>query len=281
MANGDQISLLTEAMYNRPRKLGLASPFEQLFIEQFNKMLANAFKKTIPLSFVVRHTSCQLTIGLLASQDLETSTRIDIAKTVLEVMKESYGIQASATINEIPEDGELLLYSFEQAYEVAYTISLENMETVRFVYNSCLELAQREKRKVAPFDLIDILCQFAEKSSEAGQWRTTVVCLDYAERMLLSYLAECDDRDLDMILILITHVGDTFCKATLPERAVNLALNAVTPNNLPNFTDKAQKRLQQLLVKAFTDWQEQSKRIWQHNLPIFDCAEALLNKQAA
>lgn len=281
MHNSDLRSLVAEAIISRPRKLGLASPFEQVFIKQFQQMLGKVMHHPIEITFAHRGEEGKITIGVVPVSDADSKKCVDYATVVLEAMKESFGLPAQATITGIPNDGIFLLHEFEQACDIASGIQSIDYDAVQFAYTACLTLGQSSNKKCSTNKLIEILCQYSDKSIDAGEWRTSAVCLDYAERLLIGEINAYTDNDLDKLLTVIGNIGEAFCYANLPERAVNLALNSSSPSLVNGFSNPVLQKFQQSLADRLQEWQEASDILWRTNSPIFEVGEALLQKQAA
>lgn len=281
MHNSDLKSLVAEAVTSRPRKLGLASPFEQLFVKQFQKMLGSVLKGHVEITFLHKDAEGKLTLGIVPVELSEPSKSIDMAQTVLDVMKTSYGLTGQATLVGVPNDGIFLLYDFEQACKIAESITAIDFASVQFVYNACLALGESSTTKLATHRLVELLCQYSDKGIDAGEWRTSAVCLDYAERLLTDKLTHFGDEDLAILKGFICLVGEAFCYANLPERAINLALNACSPAQLAGLSDSALKTFQESMSETLKEWQEASDIVWRTNAPIFEIGEALVIKQAA
>lgn len=281
MHNSDLKSLVAEAVTSRPRKLGLASPFEQMFVKQFQKMLGSTLKAEVEITFVHRDAEGKLTLGIIPVELAESSKSIGMAQTVLEVMQTSYGLAAQVTLVGVPNDGIFLLYDFEQACKIADSIAAIDFSSVQFVYNACLTLGESSTKKLPTPRLVELLCQYSDKSIDAGEWRTSAVCLDYAERLLTDKLTLFRDEDQHVLKGLICLVGEAFCYANLPERAINLALNACSPAQLTGLSEDGLKTFQDYMRETLKVWQEASDIVWRVNSPIFEIGEALVKKQAA
>lgn len=281
MHNSDLKSLVAEAVTRRPRKLGLASPFEQLFVKQFQKMLGSVMKAEVEITFLHRDAEGKLILGIIPVELAEPSKSIDMAQTVLEVMQPSYGLAAQVTLVGVPNDGIFLLYDFEQACEIADSIEAIDFTSVQFVYNACLALGQSSAKKLPTQKLVEILCQYSDKGIDAAEWRTSAVCLDYAERLLIDELTHFRDEDLETLKAGVCLVGEAFCYANLPERAINLALNACSPAKLTGLSEDGLRTFQDYMRETLKEWQEASDIVWRVNSPIFEVGEALVKKQAA
>lgn len=264
-------------------QLSLASPLEQKFIQTFRRMLDRALNSETKIRFVERHLDGNLTISISKQEPNQADKTLEMANLVLNAMKESYGIGASATSEEgsQSERNKYVLFDFEQSFAVAESFSINEYASMHYAYNATLALAQSSPNKIATEKLIDLFCQFANKATLKGEWRTAAVCMDYAESLLTRALQKCSDRNVEMLCDCIYQVGQTFCNASLPERAMNIALNALEPTQYAELSERYLISYREMLVDLHQQWKVESELVWSNHAPIFEFGDSLLKKQAA
>lgn len=284
MISRELIPLVAETINTRPRDLGLANPTQQIIIKAFRYHLSQKLKTAVEITFVVADSKpATLTLGYVPLQFRETEVCRKAATEVLGMIKERVKTKwhIEGTIAGIPNNGLLLLYDFDQAYEIATNLQIADFATIQFAYTACLHFAAADRMNIDAAKWFDVLCEFSKKCISNGAWRAALLCLDEAENLLYHFFSNFDEEDgskTELIESLI-NLGDCFILADLPERAVNLA-----KKSLPRLEEidqgEANKAETERLQTRILAWQKASAEIWQENAPLLVIARDFAKKIA-
>lgn len=273
MLSRNLIPLVAETINSRPRSLGLARPAEQQIIKAFRYHLAQKLKTAVEITFVVSDsTQATLTIGYMPLEFREAAQSQKAAQEVIELIKERVktNTRIQSTIAGIPNKGLLLLYEFDQAYEIATNLKIADFSTTQFAYTACLHFASSDKKDIDADKWFAVLCEFSDKCISNGSWRTALLCLDQAEHLLAHFFLTFDPdyQSREELVEALIRLGDCFVFADLPERAIALAKRYMP--QLEELSDERSdtENIVQELDYNVLKWQKSSSEIWAENAPL-------------
>jgi len=273
MLNRDLIPLVAETINTRPRSLVLANAAQQLIIKNFRMLLSLKLKTAVEITFAAADArKGTLTIGYMPLEFRETALCQKAATDVIDALKVRLNTEAhiEATLAGIPNEGGLLLYDFEQAYNIARNLKLSDFSTIQFAYTACLHFAAVDRKDIDAEKWFEVLCEFATKCISNGAWRTALLCLDQAEHLLqhLFQIFSPEYQSPEELIEALSKLGDAFNFADLPERSINLAKKYLPRlEELDDGNTHSTNALDKLETKIL-GWQKASSELWSENAPL-------------
>lgn len=273
MLNRNLLPLVAEAINSRPRKLVLANAVQQLFIKNFRVHLSLKLKTAVEITFAALDTSQKtMKLGYMPLEFRETAVCQTAAQEVISGLKERLKLKGNfdATLAGIPNECSLLLYDFDQAYEIARNLRVADFSIIQFAYTACLRFAAADRKDIDAEKWFEVLCEFANKCVANAAWRTALLCLDQAEHLLhhlfQSFTPEVQNQE--ELINALSRLGDAFNQAELPERSIHLAKKYLPKlEELNDGSNKASNAREDLETKILS-WQTSSAELWSENAPL-------------